>query len=444
MEHEIKTNPPSQQEVLKNAQKGDVTATPEVAVLSKSNSSSKPKIDVEQELNYQKKYLRQGKISQGVEYYTKLAEDHPQDAKALFLCGNFLLATNQSQQIEEGRGYIETALDFDAKIPYAHLGMGLYHELKKDYAKSELSYKKALQQNPAFTRAKLGLARIALFRRNLEEGILLAEEVIKIDPKEPMAYLILAKIQAETSANKALKTLQKGIQVIPEEADLYKALGHFSVSNHQVEDAIRYFKTYVQLVPDAVDAKDVEKHIEYFEKQFKKERERLNLLIQELTNFGVPYENRRRAAKAVIELPAWEESIYQAVFKALKQDEDYGVRIFCVRGLSKFAPKAEVIDLFLEKLKDDHHYQVRTTIVKSLGDLQVKRAVPLIIKVLEEEDSYFMDIANQTLIILTGTKYEFRPELEIDPQKQKEYLKKAQNFWKQWAAENQSWIQANS
>ncbi|MEK7485974.1 MAG: tetratricopeptide repeat protein, partial [Planctomycetota bacterium] len=422
----------------KNPQKTETISSESPSKQKKSST-----LNIDQELSYQHKYLRQGKLSQGLEYYKKLAEDAPQDPVALMLCGNFLLyIPKESAQWDEGKEYLETALDLDPKMPYIHAALGFYHELKTDYAKAELSYQKALQQNPIFARAKLGLARIAHFRRNLEEAILITEEVLKKNSKEPMAYLMLAKIYSETSLSKALKILQKGAQEVPEEPDLYKALGKIALDNNQSEEGIQYFQTYIKLAPDAVDVPDIQKFIEYYQKQVQREQERMNLLLSELTNFGIPYENRRKAAKTLLELPAWNEKVSQAAFKGLKEDEDYGVRIYCVRGLSKNQPSSAVIDLFLQKLKEDHHHQVRTTIAKALGDLHIKKAVPIIISILEEEDSYFMDVANQTLNTLTGEKNPY--EATENSEKQQENLKKAQEFWKTWKQEHSDWIKANA
>ncbi|MBF0541099.1 MAG: HEAT repeat domain-containing protein [Nitrospirae bacterium] len=73
------------------------------------------------------------------------------------------------------------------------------------------------------------------------------------------------------------------------------------------------------------------------------------------------------------------------LFKARLNDNNYRVRMGCIRGIYKLAPDKEVISSLVDALRDDHH-EVRKTAVTFLGWKDDLSVVPSLVQCLKDED----------------------------------------------------------
>jgi tetratricopeptide (TPR) repeat protein len=335
---------------------------------------------------------------------------------------------------------LKKSLERDSHFPYPYSSVGIYHELRKEFGEAEKNYREALQYHPRFSRALLGLARLKRYQGNFPEAIQYVRQILEIDSQNGDAYLLLSELSYEASPLKSIEILEQGIRESPTEANLHLALGQMLIENRQLDKAVEHLKNYQKLAPDAANLPQVEALIQRCHYRLEKDESRLNLLLEQLTNLATPYAERRKAAKALQETPQWDQKTYDTVLKAFQNDEDYAVRIFCIRALSEHTPSTETLELFIQRMREDDHHLVRATLAKHLGELKAKKAVPVLIGLLEEEDAYFMELANEALNLLTENSYSFKTS--NDPSEQQERLGNARHFWKGWMSENAHWIAA--
>lgn len=88
------------------------------------------------------------------------------------------------------------------------LQVGLMYLQQKNYVQSEFYLKKVLQRSPNYTDAKIGLIRIKLAKKQLDEAAILIKQVKKLDPNNP-SLADIRKLYISTKDGSVIKTINQ-------------------------------------------------------------------------------------------------------------------------------------------------------------------------------------------------------------------------------------------
>ncbi len=183
------------------------------------------------------------------------------------------------------RYFQQTAQAENNQAPDLFFFIGEVYRHMQQWNDAAEAYQQALQVQPAFAPAEVGLAQTLLAQGEAQEALKLLQQATQDDPTYGMAYIVLAREHlAQGEAETALADLQNAEQYLPDspfiplyraEAYLqlgdpeaayqqakqandmditllpaYKLLGQASFALGNLKDAALYFRTYLTYAPD--------------------------------------------------------------------------------------------------------------------------------------------------------------------------------------------------
>ena len=123
------------------------------------------------------------------------------------------------------REYDRLAADF-AKTPgifYAFGRYQLYQQRNPDAAIE--AFKKEIENSPTHALARLQIAYIKINNKEPQDGVKLAEEGVKLNPRLSLGHYILGRLYLDTGENpRAIEELEIAQRMSPDEAKIYFAL----------------------------------------------------------------------------------------------------------------------------------------------------------------------------------------------------------------------------
>ena len=133
--------------------------------------------------------------------------------------------------------------------------------------------------------------------------------------------------------------------------------------------------------------------------------------------------NPKERANAIAFLAAIESAKSIPYFLAKKRDKSHNVRIAALEALQSFNDP-ELIDKIADAYLQDTHPSVRDMAVIVLGSFKDKRALPHLIKALDDTDEYARECARKGLEAFSGVNTD-----------EKKSEKEQNAAWKKWYAE---------
>jgi tetratricopeptide (TPR) repeat protein len=136
-------------------------------------------------------YLNKNKFDLAIAHFKKAIQLKPGYAPALNNLGTaYLMAKDWDRAIEIFEAVTKDLLYATPHYPLANLGYAYYN--KKDYQKAEAYYRKALEIEPRYINALLGLGRTYIAALNLKEALTVLESAAKFYPQSAEVYFELA------------------------------------------------------------------------------------------------------------------------------------------------------------------------------------------------------------------------------------------------------------
>ena len=112
------------------------------------------------------------------------------------------------------------------------------------------SLEEAVDQDPKFTRAWIFLGQVYMGTRQQEEGIEALRKAVASDPRQPIAYKVLAFALASADrADEAIQVWHDLAKVAPDDRDISGNLGSLLAANKRYREAVPYLETAVKLYP---------------------------------------------------------------------------------------------------------------------------------------------------------------------------------------------------
>jgi tetratricopeptide (TPR) repeat protein len=149
---------------------------------------------------------------------------------------------------------------------HANLGLGRVELVSTDPSQAEASFKAALKAWDGGpygiddkTEARVGLARALLHRKAAAEAITALEPAFTEDPRAPEPRFWMAKAYLEqTQPDKARPHADKAVELDDTYADAWQLVGDLYRATDKARAKVAY-KKYLELQPNAPDAKNVKK-----------------------------------------------------------------------------------------------------------------------------------------------------------------------------------------
>lgn len=168
------------------------------------------------------------------------------------LLGLALASTNQGDQ---ARTHLETALKLDPEHREAHLVLADIYFAGSDFDKALPHYQKAIEQGDAPAAAYNNLGIIYAMHKNNEKAIESFEKALALRPDWPEALSNrgVSQFQSRRFAD-AAKSFARSLELKPGQADPYCFLGDIARWQGKEKEAIAYYFKAVRVNPQHVDA----------------------------------------------------------------------------------------------------------------------------------------------------------------------------------------------
>ena len=144
------------------------------------------------------------------------------------------------------------ALAIDDSLAEAHAALGLYHSNMQDWAKAEVSYRRAVELNPNYPLGHEWLSAVLVGTGRFEEGIkeiLIAEQLdpLSVRPKVLSAWHLYQTRSYELALEKASEIHK----LSPEFVQAHLQMGNILVEMGEHEKALGFSRRAVELAPDS-------------------------------------------------------------------------------------------------------------------------------------------------------------------------------------------------
>jgi Tfp pilus assembly protein PilF len=180
----------------------------------------------ESRINLGSSYIKAGRIVEAREQLETALEINPRSADAHYLIGNayrlegdidkalesyrqavrIVPAFNPARismaiiyatggDLAEARSILEEAVQYGEELPLVYTNLGIVFRKMGDDKQAERHFRKAIEAQPGCIPARLDLARLYLDRGEHDRARVEAEEVLRIDPANAQARVILANIR---------------------------------------------------------------------------------------------------------------------------------------------------------------------------------------------------------------------------------------------------------
>ena len=172
--------------------------------------------------------------------------DYPDHAliRRAGLAEHFAAEKNMS---DAQREYDMVARDY-AKAPNVQYAYGRFLLMNRDDEGAQAAFQRELQNWPKHALARCQLANIKLRNKDIEGGLPLAEEAVKIAPRLPLAHYVLGRLLLDAGQNdRAIAELETVSQMVSNEPKIYFALARAYTKAKRKQDADKARATFTRL-----------------------------------------------------------------------------------------------------------------------------------------------------------------------------------------------------
>lgn len=193
--------------------------------------------------------------------------------EALNIDPNYLPAQQQLGTIyliqgeyQRAKSTFENIINKDAQNLNAQLSLGNAQAALGHWAAAEAAYTAAQEMGAAAT---IGLGNLQLAQGDTIQAIFFYEHAIEQDPKDPTPHVNLGLIHASNNQfEKALSAYQNALNLSPNDSDILTNLIALYTSAEQYNDALELCRTLEEIVPNAIQPKQLTGAVAYAASQF--------------------------------------------------------------------------------------------------------------------------------------------------------------------------------
>lgn len=162
-------------------------------------------------------------------------------------------AALKAGQLDEAIAGYEAVAAKVPNLPQVQHNLGLAYARKKDLAKAEAAFRKAVELKPDFTEAHSALSVVLYEKGSREEAVSEAAKAVETAPDNARLQFSLGVMYADTGRMaEAKETLLKAESLDPTNAEVEYQLGTLAVAANQKAEAIGRMEKYLGMArPDA-------------------------------------------------------------------------------------------------------------------------------------------------------------------------------------------------
>jgi len=199
-------------------------------------------------LNYVAFLQRRGSIARAEEVLTDLAGRWPQNIQVLSKFAEVKLARQDWSGAEAVAERIKRT-GVNSSVADDILGTALLGEHKYDQALDALQG--AYAAAPSSPQTMLALVEGYVRTKQIDKAVALLQSVLKADPANAQAYVLLGSIQQQTNAPKqALESFKMAVEKQPKSPAGYQALANFYLAQKNIGEAQNVIQTGLKQLPD--------------------------------------------------------------------------------------------------------------------------------------------------------------------------------------------------
>ncbi len=187
-------------------------------------------------------------------FFQQVATLEPQSPDMFYYMGE---ALRNQKKFDQSISSYNQALQIDPGFAPAYLGLALAKIAKKpdNISDAQDELKQAIDKDPNLFDAYLELASLAIDQNDSSSASQYLDQAAQIVPGSPMVYYYRAQIDLTAgNTDQALAEAQKSNQLDLTFLDSYRLIGEISQSTGQASIAIDALKTYLLYVPDDAQA----------------------------------------------------------------------------------------------------------------------------------------------------------------------------------------------
>lgn len=238
-------------QALERLQAGDTKAALTAAQKMRAAVASlnRPDIVALAELLVGRIHAQAGRRALAERYYRKALELHPTAIGHIFL-GHLLWQMDRST---EAKMHFRQALKLEPENPEAHFNLAMWYKSHRDYARTVIHLRRAIEARPDYPDAVVQLA-IALWefgRRGLNQARELMKRAVQLHPEHIEAHIVLAlTLVLLKKYREAEGHLRHTLQDHPDDQRLHLCLGVIlSRYRNNPAEAGEHFRRAVELEP---------------------------------------------------------------------------------------------------------------------------------------------------------------------------------------------------
>lgn len=151
---------------------------------------------------------------------------------------------------------------YDANSYSMNLRLGWLEYLKKDYAKSQSYYKKAIAIEPKSIEARFGLVNPTAALQQWDDLLKLYKDILEVDPNNTVVnYRVSLMYYYRKNYDDADKYIRKVLEEYPFDFDSNALLGAISVAQGKIVEAKKYYKLALTYNPQSKEVQEALKKL---------------------------------------------------------------------------------------------------------------------------------------------------------------------------------------
>lgn len=169
------------------------------------------------------------------------------DRTSSWVLSEYALALAFSGDLENALEMSSRAVRYEPRDVEAYAVRGGVLRLSGDREGALQAFERVLSHNPAHAQALEGRASLS----DPADAQAYLERALSANPRLISAYLELAELQREQSPQRALQTLRRGTDKVPESTSLHRAIMREALRTNDVSGAYGYLQQFLSANPDA-------------------------------------------------------------------------------------------------------------------------------------------------------------------------------------------------
>ena len=201
-------------------------------------------------------YAARGEYEKAITLYEMLLEKHPAQHGIEMVYTNLGDAYVGMQMVDEAIDHYQHALEYNPEYVEAYLGLASVTADTGEYEKAAMIYQAALDFEPQNERIYNQLGNLQIMQGNYEEAESYYQDAIDRSPYYISAYNGLGfSYMGRGNPEKALAVYQQALQIDPTSAVIHNSLGRLYQKQGKREQAIAEFQEVLRHEPDNADVR---------------------------------------------------------------------------------------------------------------------------------------------------------------------------------------------